>query len=73
MSILNGSYDVNRFVFRRGSGSARRVMHLPGFDRLGRFNGVLCGSALDFDTSCNLALGRRTCKRCRKIEEGIQP
>ena len=66
-----GSYGVNRFVYQRGSGSKRRVMHLAGFDRLGRFSGVLCGSALPFNTSCNLPLGQPTCRRCRKIEQSL--
>jgi hypothetical protein len=52
------------FIWKRGRGNGRRVNHLAGFDRLGNFAGALCGSRLDFDTSCNLPLGRRTCKRC---------
>lgn len=73
MSVLIGNTNVNRYVYRRGSGAKRRVMHLPGFDRLGRFAGVLCGSTIDFDTSCNLPLGVRTCKRCAEIERGFRP
>jgi hypothetical protein len=52
------------FIWKRGDGNKRRVNHLAGYDKLGRFSGALCGSTLDFDTSCNLPLGRRTCKRC---------
>lgn len=63
-----GNSNVNRFVYRRGHGARRRVMHLAGYDRLGKFAGVLCGSRLNFDTSCNLPLGQPTCKRCRAIE-----
>lgn len=66
-----GTEGVQRFVFKRGEGSKRRVMHLAGFDRLGRFAGVLCGSTLDFDSSCNLPLRRRTCRRCRRIERSL--
>lgn len=54
------------FIWKRGEGNKRRVNHLAGFDQLGRCAGALCGSPLDFDTSCNLPLGRRTCKRCSK-------
>lgn len=52
------------FIWKRGEGNKRRVNHLAAFDRLGRCVGSLCGSQLEFDTSCNLPLGRRTCKRC---------
>jgi hypothetical protein len=54
------------FVWKRGDGSKRRVNHLAGFNRLGQFAGALCGSSLDFDTSCNLPLGKPTCKRCSR-------
>ena len=57
-----------RFVYRRGSGAKRRVMHLAGYDRLGNYAGVLCGSDYPFNTSCNLPLGLKVCRRCRKIE-----
>lgn len=63
--------NVERFVYRRGKGMKRRVNHLAGFDRLGRFAGVLCGSDQPFDTSCNLPLRRRTCCRCARIERSI--
>lgn len=62
--------SVERFVYERGK--RRRVMHLAAFDRLGRYAGVLCGSALPFNSSCNLPLGRRTCKRCRHVEISLQ-
>lgn len=73
MSCLVGCEGVNRYVYHRGHGAKRRVMHLAGYDRLGRFAGALCGSALNFDTSCNLPLGLRTCKRCAAIERSISP
>lgn len=63
--------DVARFVYKRGKGAKRRVMHLAGYNRLGSFAGVLCGSKLPFDTSCNLPLGLRVCKRCSAIERGF--
>jgi hypothetical protein len=63
---MNG--DVQRFVYRRGEGARRRVMHLAGYNRLGRFSGVLCGSQLDFNTSCNLPLGRPVCRKCCRVE-----
>lgn len=63
--------EVQRYVYRRGEGAKRRVMHLAGYDRLGRFAGVLCGSDLDFNTSCNLPLGQRVCRRCRRIEDEL--
>lgn len=55
-----------RFIYERGK--PRRKMHLAGFDRLGRFAGALCDSPIPFNTSCNLPLGRVTCKRCLKVE-----
>lgn len=68
---MMGNQGVNRFVYRRGRGARRRVMHLAGYNRLGGFAGVLCGSSLAFDTSCNLPLGQRICKRCRSVEQRI--
>lgn len=65
MRDLSGPY-----IWQRGEGNKRRVNHLAGFNVLGKFAGALCGSQLDFDTSSNLPLGRRTCKRCaRKWQE----
>jgi hypothetical protein len=49
----------------------RRKMHLAAFDRLGRSAGALCGIGHDFNRSCNLPLGRKTCKRCLKIEREL--
>lgn len=60
------------FVWKRGEGNKRRVNHLAEYDRLGRFAGALCGIALDFDTGCNLPLGRRTCKRCNRRWQELQ-
>jgi hypothetical protein len=62
---------AERFAYKRGHGAKRRVMHLAAFDRLGRWAGVLCGSRLDFNTTCNLPLALPICKRCRAVEERI--
>lgn len=59
------------FVYRRGNGANRRVMHLASFDRMGRQEGVLCGSDYSFNTTINLPLGRPVCKRCRKAAAGM--
>jgi hypothetical protein len=66
---MNG--DVERFVYKRGQGAKRRVMHLAGYNRLGAFAGVLCGSQVAFNTSCNLPLGQRVCKRCKATERKL--
>ena len=57
-----------RFLYKRGRGAKRRVMHLCRFDLItgqptmeplcGRNRGVL------FDTTCNVPWGRPTCKDC---------
>lgn len=56
-----------RFLYRRGQGARRRVMHLCGYDpRTGDPTmEPLCGIRQRFDTTCNLPLGQRTCKRCK--------
>lgn len=56
-----------RYLFKRGRGARRRVVHLAGFDP--RSGDVvmepLCGRVrLRFDTTCNLPLGRRVCRYC---------
>lgn len=56
------------FVYRRGEGAKRRVMHLASFDRMGRQSGVLCGSDYPFNTTINLPLGLKVCRRCRRVE-----
>jgi len=59
-----------RFLYKRGRGARRRVMHLTPFDpRTGKPTMFpLCPTRLPFDTTCNLPLGQRICKRCRKAE-----
>lgn len=59
-----------RYLYERGQGSKKRVMHLCGYDQrtgeptmepiCGRVNGVR------FNTTCNFPLGRPVCKRCRQ-------
>ena len=55
-----------RYLYKRGQGSKRRVMHLTPHDpRTGEPTmKPLCGRVrLAFDTTCNLPLGR-VCRRC---------
>jgi hypothetical protein len=56
-----------RFLYQRGEGSRRRVMHLCGYDpRTGNPTMVpLCGERrLTLNTTSNMALRRPVCKRC---------
>lgn len=59
-----------RYLYRRGPGAARRVVHLTPYDpRTGDPTmQPLCGRAngITFDTTINLPLGRPLCKRCRR-------
>lgn len=60
---------MSRFLYQRGRGARRRVMHLTGFDsRTGEPTMTpQCGDRrLRFDTTCNLPLARPVCKRCRE-------
>ena len=55
-----------KYVYKRGKGARRRVMHLSAHDRTGQIVGVLCGSTrVRFDTYINVPLGVPVCKRCR--------
>jgi len=54
------------FLYRRGKGVKRRVAHLAMFDKHGNIAGTWCGRHPRIDTSCNLPLGLRICKLCRK-------
>jgi hypothetical protein len=51
------------FLYRRGKGARRRVMHLAHYDGHGRIDGSWCGFT-EYDTSINLPLGLRTCRNC---------
>lgn len=55
---------TERFIFERGK--RRRVMHLAAYNRVGEFDGALCGINHNFNGSCNLPLGRRICKNCER-------
>lgn len=57
--------DMNRYLYRRGRGAHRRVMHLAHYDAFGRIDGAWCGMP-NLDTSINVPLGRPRCKRCSK-------
>ncbi len=59
-----------RYMYQRGRGSKRRVMHLCGYDQISGEPTMqpICGRSaygLRFDTTCNFPLGLRVCKRCR--------
>jgi hypothetical protein len=57
-----------RYLYQRGRGSKRRVMHLCRFDQFGNATmQPICGrvGGLNFDTTCNVPLGQPLCKRCR--------
>lgn len=65
-----------RYLYQRGSGSKRRVMHLCGYDT---FTGEpsmqpICGrvNGLQFNTTCNFPLGRPVCKRCNAAVREMQ-
>jgi len=54
---------MSTFLYERGEGAKRRVMHLAHYNAHGVIDGTWCGS-LRFNTSINLPLGRRVCKTC---------
>jgi len=55
------------YLYQRGSGAKRRVMHLAAYNRRGECVGALCGEKrVDLNTSCDVPLGLRTCKTCLK-------
>jgi len=57
-------------MYRRGKGVKRRVVHLATYDKRGQIDGTWCQqTTVRLDTSCNLPLGLRVCKRCRKAQE----
>jgi hypothetical protein len=58
-----------RFLYKRGRGARRRVVHLCEYDpRTGQPTMLpLCGDKrLRLDTTCNFPLGLRRCRRCAK-------
>lgn len=58
---------MSRFLYRRGPGARRRVMHLAHYNGHGEIDGAWCGFA-DYNTSINLPLGQRICKVCQRNE-----
>lgn len=61
---------MSRYLFKRGKGVLRRVVHLTGFDpRTGEPTmRPLCGrSPLTFDMTSNVPFGLPLCKRCRAV------
>lgn len=59
---------MSAYIYERGQGAKKRVMHLQRHDRLGRpLMASLCDSPLPFNTTINVPLGRPTCKRCLAI------
>lgn len=56
-----------RYLYRRGKGARRRVMHLCGYDPTTGQPSMrpLCGIHYGFDTTCNLPLGGKVCLNCR--------
>lgn len=58
-----------RYLYQRGPGSKRRVMHLTPYDPMTGEPTMVpaCGrtGGLTFNTTCNFPLGLAVCKRCR--------
>ena len=58
-----------RFIYERGA-TRRRVMHIARHSITGEIQmKALCGIDHYFNTTCNLPLGKKICKRCWKIAE----
>ena len=57
-----------RYLYRRGPGARRRVMHLTLHDPVSGAPTMtpLCGSSARLDTTINVPMGRPTCRRCTK-------
>lgn len=60
-----------RFLYQRGTGARRRVMHLTGYDpRTGEPTmHAICGAHRAFDTTSNVPFGRPICKRCEEVAQ----
>lgn len=56
------------YLYRRGPGAKRRVMHLAVHDQASGepTTRPFCGRGKGYDTTCNVPLGRPTCKRCMR-------
>lgn len=60
-----------QYLYQRGK--RRRVMHLQRFTVAGEQTfEALCGICLDFDTSINVPLCRRVCRRCQRRAEAAE-
>lgn len=59
-----------RYLYRRGPGAKRRVMHITSHDPVTGQPTMrpLCLRGSDYDTTINapFGLGRPVCKRCKK-------
>jgi len=58
------------YLYKRGKGAKKRVMHLPEYSRSGEVMGAACHTTVELNTSCNLPLGQPVCKKCRKALYG---
>ena len=54
-----------RYLYRRGKGARRRVLHLAQYDPHGHIAQAWCGAA--WDTSINVSFGLRVCIRCQRL------
>ena len=65
-----------RYLYRRGPGSKRRVMHLALFNAVtgGPIMRPLCGRGTDYNTTINapFGLGRPVCKDCTRRAQGLE-
>jgi hypothetical protein len=59
---------MTTFLFRRGKGAKRRVVHIAEYDRTGNPTmQPLCGrdNGIAFDTTSNVPWAQPLCRRCR--------
>lgn len=59
---------MSLYLYRRGKGADRRVVHLAMFNSHGEVVGPWCQRRVNLNTSCNLPLGLRVCKLCLKAK-----
>lgn len=56
-----------RYLYKRGKGARRRVLHLCGYDNRTGLPSMrpICGRVrLPFDTTSNVPFGHRVCRYC---------
>jgi hypothetical protein len=58
------------YLYKRGKGAARRVMHLAIYNQGGSVIGAACRTKLTLNTSCNVPLRLRLCRKCSKVIYG---